>query len=177
MQADGWAPGTRPGIILLSLSSDPHFLPRPSPQHHTTKPRRADLSSGCGEALFSSDVAAADSIDLQFPLKTACADELRRLCKAVPHAGGRATRCLQRVADENAGVLGDTCAKALEAHAAAAAADYRLNFRLARACNATVGALCGAACPTFKGVLRPWRRAAGNWSWGAGFCEAFFRGR
>jgi Golgi apparatus protein 1 len=54
--------------------------------------KREALAPRCAALLFDAEVALAESVDFNWPLKRACARELQRFCKGVPRAHGRAIR-------------------------------------------------------------------------------------
>ena len=54
--------------------------------------RRDDLAPACAAMLFDTEVSMAESIDFNWPLKTACQRELERFCGGMPHGRGRVIR-------------------------------------------------------------------------------------
>ena len=56
---------------------------------------RDQLSPVCRATLFDEEVRFSENIDFQYPMKTACAKEMERFCKDVPHGNSRVIRCLQ----------------------------------------------------------------------------------
>ncbi|KAL4439883.1 hypothetical protein ABPG75_002884 [Micractinium tetrahymenae] len=108
--------------------------------------QRGKLSSQCAAKLFDTEVAMAENIDFNWPLKEACTKEIKKHCGGVEHGRGRVIRCLQHAAEEHADDFSDSCQQAVEAYEARAGTDYRLNFRLATACKDDIGRLCPNAC-------------------------------
>lgn len=108
--------------------------------------QRGQLSPGCAAKLFDTEVAMAEDIDFNWPLKEACTKEIKKHCGGVEHGRGRVIRCLQHAAEDHADDFGDRCRQAVEEHEARAASDYRLNYRLARACKQDIDRLCPNAC-------------------------------
>jgi Cysteine rich repeat len=56
---------------------------------------RPNLGQKCAAALFDHEVKMAEDIDFKYPMKKACAWEMGRFCKGVPHGHARVMRCLQ----------------------------------------------------------------------------------
>lgn len=57
------------------------------PQDH-----RGNLQQQCAAALFDHEVRMAESIDFQYPMKKACAWEMKLYCKDVPSGHARVIR-------------------------------------------------------------------------------------
>ncbi|KAL4418908.1 hypothetical protein ABPG77_004061 [Micractinium sp. CCAP 211/92] len=108
--------------------------------------QRGQLSSSCAAKLFDTEVAMAENIDFNWPLKEACTKEIKKHCGGVEHGRGRVIRCLQHAAEDHEDDFSTKCQEALGQYEARAASDYRLNHRLARACKDDIGRLCPDAC-------------------------------
>ncbi|CAI5467231.1 unnamed protein product [Closterium sp. Yama58-4] len=101
---------------------------------------RKGLTANCKEALFQEEVRFAEDIDFKFPLRQACTDEMKILCKDQPDV----IKCLQdKVDDADMGVL---CKEEVTKDMKRAAEDYRLNFRLNKECFVDVERLCLHSC-------------------------------
>ncbi|CAI7816275.1 unnamed protein product [Closterium sp. NIES-53] len=101
---------------------------------------RKGLTSNCKEALFQEEVRFAEDIDFKFPLRQACVDEMKRLCKDQPDV----IKCLQdKVEDAD---MGKACREEVKKDETRAAEDYRLNFRLNKECFVDVEHLCLHSC-------------------------------
>ncbi|CAI7785932.1 unnamed protein product [Closterium sp. NIES-54] len=101
---------------------------------------RKGLTSNCKEALFQEEVRFAEDIDFKFPLRQACVDEMKRLCKDQPDV----IKCLQdKVEDAD---MGKACREEVKKDETRAAEDYRLNFRLNKECFVDVERLCLHSC-------------------------------
>ncbi|CAI5991320.1 unnamed protein product [Closterium sp. NIES-65] len=101
---------------------------------------RKGLTANCKEALFQEEVRFAEDIDFKFPLRQACTDEMKILCKDQPDV----IKCLQdKVEDADMGVL---CKEEVKKDMKRAAEDYRLNFRLNKECFVDVERLCLHSC-------------------------------
>lgn len=114
---------------------------------------RAALSPACGAMLFDTEVRMAESLDFQAPLRAACGGEA--VCRDVPRTKGAAIRCLQDELLAGGTRLSPGCKAAVAGHTAAAAVDYRLNFRLQAACEKDVTKHCAAACVDAAGHTLP----------------------
>lgn len=107
---------------------------------------RSKLSSDCKLALFDSEVSAAESIDFQYPLKTACHREMSHFCRKIPHEHGKVIRCLQE--NEMHALFSEECRDELRQHDHHAAHDYRLKSRLKNLCSDVIHELCRTVnCP------------------------------
>ncbi|KAF8068300.1 hypothetical protein HT031_001987 [Scenedesmus sp. PABB004] len=105
---------------------------------------REKLSGLCRATLFDEEVRFSENIDFQYPMKQACLGEIERFCKDIPHGNARVIRCLQ----ENKGAkdFGRPCLKEVAAYEQGSAQDYRLNFRLRKACDKDISKLCKDVC-------------------------------
>lgn len=106
---------------------------------------RSNLSMECRASLFDHEVRLAEDIDFQYPLKKACVSELKTLCTKVEKGQARLIRCLHRSVESPD--MGAECKKEVRRNMNRMAQDYRLNFRLHKACNTDVQATCSDACP------------------------------
>ncbi|PNH09949.1 Golgi apparatus protein 1 [Tetrabaena socialis] len=105
---------------------------------------RDKLSALCRATLFDEEVRFSENIDFQYPMKVACMKELDLYCKDVPHGEARAIRCLQDHQEETD--FSKDCKKQVEQYELEATSDYRLNFRLSKACQEEIQSLCGSTC-------------------------------
>ena len=103
------------------------------------------LSEGCAVELFQLEVQMAEDIDFQVPLEEACSEELTHMCTKEKEGHGRIIKCLQRKVDDKA--MGGACRKEVRKNVNRMAQDYRLNFRLHKACNSDIESLCEGSCP------------------------------
>ncbi|EFN51157.1 hypothetical protein CHLNCDRAFT_141382 [Chlorella variabilis] len=108
--------------------------------------RRDDLAPACAAMLFDTEVSMAESIDFNWPLKTACQRELERFCGGMPHGRGRVIRCLQLAVEQHKEEVSERCSDEVAAYEAKASRDYRLNARLATACKEAVDQSCPNVC-------------------------------
>ena len=111
--------------------------------------QREQLTFECRATLFDMEVRMSESLDFQYPLKAACTNELRSLCKDVPAVNSQAIKCLQTKI-ENAD-MGGACKEEVQRQQQRENEDYRLNFRLNRACEVDVDELCADVCSPFAG--------------------------
>lgn len=112
---------------------------------------RDKLSAVCRTTMFDAEVRFSENIDFQYPMKTACVKELQMFCKDVPHGEARAIRCLQEHKDDPD--FGKECRSQVQEYEAQASSDYRLNYRLAKACKADIGDLCSDVCSSDDGTM------------------------
>lgn len=106
---------------------------------------RASLSATCAAALFDHEVKMAEDIDFKYPMRRACAWEVATLCKGEGHGHARVIGCLQRnLGHED---MSKECRAEVTRDANRAATDYRLNWRLKRACASDISTLCAGQCP------------------------------
>lgn len=103
------------------------------------------LSDKCGMALFELELQMAEDIDFQVPLQEACSEELTQMCKKQQEGRGRIIRCLQKNVDDKA--MGSDCRKEVRKNVNRMSQDYRLNFRLQKACDPDISSLCEGVCP------------------------------
>ncbi|CAI7866364.1 unnamed protein product [Closterium sp. NIES-53] len=104
---------------------------------------RQKLKPVCRTALFEQEIRYAEDIDFKFPMRQACQDELLRLCKD-DKAGGDAIACLQKhEGDED---MGEQCKAEVKKDEERSAHDFRLNYKLNRACFSDVQHLCMHSC-------------------------------
>ncbi|CAI7856614.1 unnamed protein product [Closterium sp. NIES-53] len=102
------------------------------------------LKESCRTALFEQLVRMAEDIDFKFPMKRACASELQKFCKDIPHGHAARVKCLQESIDS--ADMGEECRKEVKRDMARSAGDYRLNYRLHRACLPEIQKHCSHAC-------------------------------
>ncbi|KAG2498297.1 hypothetical protein HYH03_003558 [Edaphochlamys debaryana] len=110
---------------------------------------RDKLSTLCRATLFDEEVRFSENIDFQYPMKMACAKELKMFCKDVPHGEARAIRCLQDKKED--ADFSKECRKHVEEYEAEASSDYRLNYRLSKSCRDDISALCSSVCSAEDG--------------------------
>ncbi|GJP36222.1 hypothetical protein CLOM_g20753, partial [Closterium sp. NIES-68] len=102
------------------------------------------LKESCRTALFEQLVRMAEDIDFKFPMKRACSSELQKFCKDIPHGHAARVKCLQENIDSSD--MGEECRKEVKRDMARSAGDYRLNYRLHRACLPEIQKHCSHAC-------------------------------
>lgn len=110
---------------------------------------REQLTYECRATLFDQEVRLAEDIDFQFPLKKACAAEIPRFCKDVQHGGARVIQCL--ILHDEETEMSEECRNEVKRHETRAAKDYRLNYRLNKACDLEIDRLCADVCSPFSG--------------------------
>ncbi|CAI5528209.1 unnamed protein product [Closterium sp. Naga37s-1] len=104
---------------------------------------RQKLKPVCRTALFEQEIRYAEDIDFKFPMRQACQDELLRLCKD-DKGGGDTIACLQKhEGDED---MGEQCKAEVKKDEERSAHDFRLNYKLNRACFSEVQHLCMHSC-------------------------------
>jgi len=113
--------------------------------------QREKLSVNCRAVMFDEEVIMSHNIDFQVPMKRACTNEIQMFCPNVPHGDARVIRCLQD--NKYAKDFGKECKEEVREYETEAASDYRLNFRLDKACSADVEALCKTACNREEGQI------------------------
>eukprot|EP00271_Cylindrocystis_brebissonii_P000507 TRINITY_DN1061_c0_g3_i1.p1 TRINITY_DN1061_c0_g3~~TRINITY_DN1061_c0_g3_i1.p1 ORF type:complete len:958 (-),score=202.65 TRINITY_DN1061_c0_g3_i1:1362-4235(-) len=105
---------------------------------------RDKLKEICRSALFEQEVRMAEDLDFKFPMRQACSDERARFCPDVSQGHAAIIKCLQEhVKDSDMGV---ECTKEVERDQQRSAEDYRLNYRLNKACFNDVKRMCLNAC-------------------------------
>jgi len=112
--------------------------------------QRESLSFECRATLFDQEVRMSESLDFQYPMKKACKAELKQFCKDVPSGNALQIKCLQ----ENTGHadMSVACREEVERQEHRQTEDYRLNFRLNRACEYDVEELCPDVCSSMQGT-------------------------
>lgn len=113
---------------------------------HCLQEHQAQLSDACQAKLFDTELAMAESIDFQWPMKEACSEEIEEYCGGVPHGRGRVIRCLERAADKHEDDFSKSCLKEVKGYQERASSDYRLNYRLHEACGKEAKRLCPSEC-------------------------------
>mmetsp|Transcript_34914 Transcript_34914/g.77608 ORF Transcript_34914/g.77608 Transcript_34914/m.77608 type:complete len:994 (-) Transcript_34914:752-3733(-) len=112
---------------------------------------RNNLSPVCRATLFDEEVRFSENIDFQYPMKAACQNEITKFCKDVPHGNARVIRCLQD--NKNDKEFGKACREEIISFENEISKDYRLNYRLAKACQGDVQALCPSVCQQNDGQV------------------------
>jgi len=107
------------------------------------------LSYECRATLFDQEVRLAEDIDFKFPMKKACSKEITSFCKDIPHGHARIISCLQSKDEETD--MSSECRAEVKRDEIRAAEDYRLNYRLNKACDAEIDTLCPDVCSPFQG--------------------------
>ena len=110
---------------------------------------RDKLTYECRATLFDQEVRLSEDIDFQYPMKKACARELELFCKDVPSGNARVIQCL--VDHDEAADFGTECRNEVKRYEIRAGQDYRLNFRLNKACDVEIDRLCADVCSPFQG--------------------------
>mmetsp|Transcript_65397 Transcript_65397/g.206659 ORF Transcript_65397/g.206659 Transcript_65397/m.206659 type:complete len:905 (-) Transcript_65397:279-2993(-) len=105
---------------------------------------RNDLDYACRAQLFEMEVRMAEDIDFQFPMKQACSKEVDLFCKDIPHGHARIIECLQEHDDSTD--MSTECKSETKRQEIRSSEDFRLNYRLNRACDLDVEKLCKDAC-------------------------------
>ncbi|KIY98535.1 Golgi apparatus protein [Monoraphidium neglectum] len=105
---------------------------------------RKVLTQQCTAALFDHEVRMAEDIDFKYPMRKACAWEISSLCQNVPHGHARVIRCLQEHLDDED--MSRECKDEVTRDTNRAAQDYRLNWRLSKACEKDISGLCSGLC-------------------------------
>eukprot|EP00879_Flechtneria_rotunda_P008992 GHRR01009415.1.p1 GENE.GHRR01009415.1~~GHRR01009415.1.p1 ORF type:complete len:539 (+),score=221.10 GHRR01009415.1:802-2418(+) len=100
---------------------------------------------------MTEEVRFSENIDFQYPMKQACLKEIDRFCKHVPHGNARVIRCLQ--GKKNHKDFGKACRVEVQRYEQESAKDYRLNYKLYKACKADVGQVCKNACKLQEGEM------------------------
>eukprot|EP00201_Polytomella_parva_P015143 CAMPEP_0175066598 /NCGR_PEP_ID=MMETSP0052_2-20121109/16604_1 /TAXON_ID=51329 ORGANISM="Polytomella parva, Strain SAG 63-3" /NCGR_SAMPLE_ID=MMETSP0052_2 /ASSEMBLY_ACC=CAM_ASM_000194 /LENGTH=941 /DNA_ID=CAMNT_0016333331 /DNA_START=144 /DNA_END=2969 /DNA_ORIENTATION=- len=113
--------------------------------------KRDKLSNDCRARLFDEEVRFGSNIDFLQPLKDACTSELTKFCRDIPHGQARAIRCLQEHQFDRD--FGSNCRKEVASYERRASSDFRLNHRLAAACQNDALNLCAETCDIAGGQL------------------------
>mmetsp|Transcript_4821 Transcript_4821/g.5620 ORF Transcript_4821/g.5620 Transcript_4821/m.5620 type:complete len:974 (+) Transcript_4821:66-2987(+) len=111
--------------------------------------QRTNLTYECRATLFDQEVRFAEDIDFQYPLKKACIAEMELFCKKVPHGHGRIIKCLQ--AHDSSKQMSTECRTEVKRGEAREHEDYRLNYRVNKACDMEIDSLCPDVCSPFQG--------------------------
>jgi Golgi apparatus protein 1 len=111
--------------------------------------KREQLNYECRATLFDQEVRLAEDIDFKFPMKKACSKEIELFCKDVKHGHARVITCLQEH-DEDAS-MGRECRAEVKRDEVREAEDYRLDYRLNKACDMEIDMLCAEVCSPFQG--------------------------
>jgi len=110
---------------------------------------RDALNYECRATLFDQEVRLAQSIDFQIPMKRACESELAKWCKDVPAGHARRIKCLQSHVEDSE--MGEECKKEVKRNEIRSATDYRLMYRLSKACDGDINNMCATVCSPFSG--------------------------
>eukprot|EP00271_Cylindrocystis_brebissonii_P009749 TRINITY_DN2493_c0_g1_i1.p1 TRINITY_DN2493_c0_g1~~TRINITY_DN2493_c0_g1_i1.p1 ORF type:complete len:1041 (-),score=222.27 TRINITY_DN2493_c0_g1_i1:278-3400(-) len=105
---------------------------------------RDKLKEVCRSALFEQEVRMAEDIDFKFPMRQACSAEKTRFCPDVTQGHASVIKCL--VEHQKDPDMGAECAKEIQRDQLRSAEDYRLNYRLNKACFNDVKRMCLNAC-------------------------------
>eukprot|EP00884_Botryococcus_braunii_P009912 jgi/Botrbrau1/18922/Bobra.177_2s0076.1 len=105
---------------------------------------REELRYDCRAMLFDQEVRMAEDIDFKYPMKVACTAEINKFCGTVQKGEARVIQCLQQHLDEVD--MSSECKQEIERDMLRSSQDYRLNYRLARACEEDRLTLCGDLC-------------------------------
>jgi len=105
---------------------------------------RQNLGQRCAAALFDHEVKMAEDIDFKYPMRKACAWEISKFCKNIPHGHARVVRCLQQNIDNED--MSVECSSEVVKDQNRMAQDYRLNWRLSKACGGEIKELCTGLC-------------------------------
>lgn len=110
---------------------------------------REQLSYECRATLFDQEVRLAEDIDFKFPMKKACTKEIQTFCKDIPHGHARIITCLQEHDEDDQ--MTPECKAEVKRDEIREAEDYRLNYRLNKACDNEIDELCPDVCSPFQG--------------------------
>eukprot|EP00850_Spirogloea_muscicola_P014522 SM000105S13867 [mRNA] locus=s105:179263:185692:- [translate_table: standard] len=105
---------------------------------------REELQPLCKSSMFDQEVRLAEDIDFHFPMKQACSAEIKNLCKDVVQGHAAIIKCLQEKVEETE--MGTECKEEVKRNELRSAQDYRLMYRLSKACYSDVQKLCLHAC-------------------------------
>eukprot|EP00898_Chlorokybus_atmophyticus_P007954 jgi/Chlat1/815/Chrsp104S01269 len=111
--------------------------------------QRDALSFECRATLFDQEVRMAEDIDFKIPMKKACEAEIQMWCKSVAHGHARVISCLRDKVDDVE--MSEECQAEVKRDEMMSAQDYRLNYRLTRACEMDIDELCSDVCQQFMG--------------------------
>lgn len=110
---------------------------------------RNSIVPRCAAALFDHEVRMAEDIDFKYPMKRACAWEINSFCKDIPNGHARVIRCLEEKIDDVD--MSKECKIEVVRDTNRMAQDYRLNWRLDKACEADIPRICPNLCSTNPG--------------------------
>ena len=91
----------------------------------------------------------AEDIDFNYPMRVACSAEMSKFCEGLQHGSARVIRCLQEHTEEPD--MSTECKDEVTRDQIRSNQDYRLNFRLNKACQNDIELLCGDECSPFMG--------------------------
>lgn len=111
--------------------------------------QRDSLTYECRATLFDQEVRLSENVDFQYPIKKHCTEEIKQYCSEVPKGSGRVLSCLAHSSQREE--FNNECKRAVERYEKRQGDDYRLNYRLNRACEVEVDRLCPDACSPFQG--------------------------
>jgi len=110
---------------------------------------REQLSYECRATLFDQEVRLSEDIDFQYPMKKACTSEISKFCDGVEHGQARVIGCL--VEHDEEAEMSNECRAEVKRYEERAGEDYRLNYRLNKACDMEIDKLCADVCSPFQG--------------------------
>lgn len=110
---------------------------------------RDKLTYECRATLFDQEVRLSEDIDFQYPMKKSCGKEVDMFCKDVPTGNARMIQCL--VDHDEEADFSSECRNEVKRYEIRAGQDYRLNFRLNKACDVEIDRLCADVCSPFQG--------------------------
>eukprot|EP00884_Botryococcus_braunii_P009911 jgi/Botrbrau1/18921/Bobra.177_2s0075.1 len=105
---------------------------------------RQELRYDCRAMLFDKEVRMAEDIDFRYRMKAACTAEISKFCGSVQKGEARVIQCLHQHVHE--ADVSSECKQEIEWDMLHSSQDYRLNYRLARACKEDRQTLCGEVC-------------------------------
>ena len=104
------------------------------------KDKRAALSPRCKRELFRREVEESEDVRFDGFLARACAVDRDAFCSSIPPGEARVVACLANHLDD--ATFTQECRSAMERKSVRRAADWRLDFRTRRACEAVAAELC-----------------------------------
>ena len=111
--------------------------------------RRCALPRASADGAPSLQVRLSEDIDFQYPMKKSCAKELDQFCKDIPNGNARQIQCLVEHDEETD--FTQECRSEVKRYEIRSGQDYRLNFRLNKACDVEIDRLCADVCSPFQG--------------------------
>eukprot|EP00884_Botryococcus_braunii_P009910 jgi/Botrbrau1/18920/Bobra.177_2s0074.1 len=120
------------------------YLPGSARVIRCLQDHREELEYDCQVDLFRQEIKMSEHIDFKYPMKAACTAEINKFCGTVQKGEARVIQCLHQHVHE-ADVSWE-CKREIEWDMLRSSQDYRLNYRLARACEGDRQTLCGEVC-------------------------------